>query len=66
MATKRHKPEEIVTKLRQVEVLVGQDGLDGVKTWRGIRNGIQAHTIPEISLIYRRISGQCGGETGTK
>ena len=25
MPTKRHKPEEIVTKLRQVEVLVGQD-----------------------------------------
>ena len=24
MATKRHKPEEIVTKPRQVEVLVGQ------------------------------------------
>ena len=24
MATKRHKPEEIATKLRQVEVLVGQ------------------------------------------
>lgn len=24
MATKRHKPEEIVSKLRQVEVLVGQ------------------------------------------
>ncbi len=24
MAIKRHKPEEIVTKLRQVEVLVGQ------------------------------------------
>ena len=24
MATKRHKPEEIVTKLRQVEVLVAQ------------------------------------------
>lgn len=24
MATKRHKPAEIVTKLRQVEVLVGQ------------------------------------------
>ena len=23
-STKRHKPEEIVTKLRQVEVLVGQ------------------------------------------
>jgi putative transposase len=25
MGIKRHKPEEIVTKLRQVEVLVGQD-----------------------------------------
>ena len=24
MATKRHKPEEIVLKLRQVDVLVGQ------------------------------------------
>ncbi len=24
MTTKRHKPEEIVTKLRQVDVLVGQ------------------------------------------
>jgi putative transposase len=24
MANKRHNPEEIVTKLRQVEVLVGQ------------------------------------------
>ena len=24
MANKRHKPEEIVTKLRQVDVLVGQ------------------------------------------
>ncbi len=24
MATKRHKPEEIVSKLRQVDVLVGQ------------------------------------------
>ena len=24
MGTKRHKPEEIVTKLRQVDVLVGQ------------------------------------------
>jgi hypothetical protein len=24
MATKRHKPEKIVTRLRQIEVLVGQ------------------------------------------
>ena len=27
MGIKRHKPEEIVTKLRQVEVLVGQNGV---------------------------------------
>ena len=27
MARKHHKPEEIVAKLRQVEVLVGQDRL---------------------------------------
>ena len=27
MANKQHKPEEIVTKLRQVEVLVGQGKL---------------------------------------
>jgi len=26
MATKRHQPEEIVSKLRQVDVLVGQLG----------------------------------------
>ena len=34
MARKHHKPEEIVAKLRQVEVLVGQDKLvaDAVRT----------------------------------
>ena len=36
MATKRHKPEEIVTKLRQVEVLVGQ-GLARVDAIREVR-----------------------------
>ena len=30
MANKRHKPEEIVTKLRQVDVLVGQGSSNGV------------------------------------
>jgi len=36
MATKRHKPEEIVTKLRQVEVLVGQ-GVTRVDAIRQVR-----------------------------
>ena len=36
MGIKRHKPEEIVTKLRQVEVLVGQ-GIARIDTIRDIR-----------------------------
>ncbi|KIC27106.1 transposase [Leisingera sp. ANG-M6] len=36
MGTKRHKPEEIVTKLRQVEVLVGQ-GMAWVDAIREVR-----------------------------
>ena len=36
MANKHHKPEEIVAKLRQVEVLVGQ-GLDRIDVIREIR-----------------------------
>ncbi len=36
MANKRHKPEEIVTKLRQVEVLVGQ-GMVRVDAIRQVR-----------------------------
>ncbi|MCU9849257.1 transposase, partial [Defluviimonas sp. WL0024] len=36
MATKRHKPEEIVMKLRQVEVLVGQ-GIARVDAIREVR-----------------------------
>ena len=36
MANKRHKPEEIVAKLRQVEVLVGQ-GMDLIDAIREIR-----------------------------
>jgi hypothetical protein len=35
MARKHHKPEEIVAKLRQVEVLVGQATL----AWRRSANG---------------------------
>ena len=36
MATKRHKPEKIVTKLRQVEVLVGQ-GMARIDAIREVR-----------------------------
>ena len=36
MANKHHKPEEIVAKLRQVEVLVGQ-GMDRVAAIREVR-----------------------------
>jgi hypothetical protein len=42
MATKRHKPEEIVQKLRQVDVLVGQ-GLGRVDAIRGVRITEQAY-----------------------
>jgi transposase-like protein len=36
MANKRHKPEEIVSKLRQVEVLVGQ-GMARIDAIREVR-----------------------------
>ncbi len=36
MANKRHKPEEIVQKLRQIDVLVGQ-GVTRVDTIREVR-----------------------------
>ena len=38
MATKRHKPEEIVSKLRQVDVLVGQ-GITRIDTIREMLAG---------------------------
>lgn len=36
MSTKRHKPEEIVSKLRQVEVLIGQ-GMSRIDAIRQVR-----------------------------
>jgi putative transposase len=36
MGTKRHRPEEVVTKLRQVEVLVGQ-GMTRINATRKIQ-----------------------------
>ena len=49
MGTKRHKPEEIVTKLRQVEVLVGQG-------WR-VTDAIREIRITEQTYyLYGRLS----------
>ena len=42
MAIKRHKPEEIVAKLRQVEVLVGQ-GMARIDAIREISIGEQTY-----------------------
>ena len=42
MGTKRHKPEEIVTKLRQVEVLVDQ-GMQRVDAFREVRTTEQTY-----------------------
>jgi len=51
MATKRHKPEEIVTKLRQVEVLQGQ----GMSTADAVRQ------IGVTQQTYYRWRRQYGG-----
>ena len=51
MSTKRHKPEEIVTKLRQVDVLVGEG-----KSW--------VDAVREVSITeqtYYRWRKQYGG-----
>jgi hypothetical protein len=45
MANKRHKPEEIVTKLRQVDVLVGQ-GIARIDAIRQIRIVEQSRSRP--------------------
>ena len=51
MANKRPKPEEIVTKLRQVEVLIGQ----GLSRLDAIRQ------IGVVELTYYRWRRQYGG-----
>ena len=51
MASKRHKPEEIVTKLRQVEVLVGQ-GMARIDAIRQVRI---------VEQTYHRWRKQYGG-----
>jgi len=65
MATKRHKPEEIVSKLRQVEVLVGQgmpriDAIRQVRIteqtfyrWRKQYGGMGADQLKELKRLQK-------------
>ena len=65
MGSKRHKPEEIVTKLRQVEVLVGQgmarvDAIREVRIteqtyyrWRKQYGGMGTDQLKELKRLQR-------------
>lgn len=65
MANKQHKPEEIVTKLRQVEVLVGQGKarLDAIRTivvseqtyyrWRKQYGGMGKDQVKELKRLQK-------------
>ena len=50
MAIKRHKPEEIVTKLRQVEVLVGQ-GVARIDAIREVQD-YRADLLPLAQAVW--------------
>ena len=65
MGIKRHKPEEIVTKLRQVEVLVGQGmaRIDAIRQvqiteqtfyrWRKQYGGIETTQLKELKRLQK-------------
>ena len=65
MANKHHKPEEIVTKLRQVEVLVGGGmvRVDAIREvgiteqtyyrWRRKYGGMGAHQLRELKRLQK-------------
>ena len=65
MANKRHQPEEIVTKLRQVEVLVGQGKrrLDAIRSigvseqtyyrWRKQYGGMGTDQVKELKRLQK-------------
>jgi len=65
MANKRHKPEEIVTKLRQVEVLVGQGmaRIDAIREigvveqtyyrWRKLYGGMGRDQAKELKRLQK-------------
>ena len=65
MSTKRHKPEEIVNKLRQVEVLVGQGQprIDAIRQvqiteqtyyrWRKRYGGMGTDQLKELKRLQK-------------
>ena len=65
MSNKRHKPEEIVTKLRQVEVLVGQGTarIDVIREigvveqtyyrWRKLYGGMGRDQVKELKRLQK-------------
>ena len=65
MSNKRHKPEEIVTKLRQVEVLVGQGmaRIDAIREigvveqtyyrWRKLYGGMGRDQVKELNRLQK-------------
>ena len=65
MANKRHKPEETVTKLRQVEVLVGQGmaRIDAIREigvveqtyyrWRKLYGGMGRDQVKELKRLQK-------------
>ena len=65
MASKRPKPEEIVTKLRQVEVLIGQGNsrIDAIRAigvveqtyyrWRKQYGGMGADQVKELKRLQK-------------
>ena len=65
MSTKRHKPEQIVTKLRQVEVLVGlgQPRIDAIREaqiseqtyyrWRKQYGGMGTNQLKELKRLQK-------------
>ena len=67
MANKRHKPEEIVTKLRQVEVLVGQGKarIDAIREvciteqtfyrWRKQYGGMGTAQLKELKRLQKEL-----------
>ena len=69
MGIKRHKPEEIVTKLRQVEVLVGQgkSRIDAIRTvciteqtyyrWRKQYGGMGTAQLKELKRLQKENEG---------
>ena len=65
MSNKRHKPEEIVTKLRQFEVLVGQGmaRIDAIREigvveqtyyrWRKLYGGMGRDQVKELKRLQK-------------